>query len=83
MSPKSLKEIMVNFSDKKIDILLCTTIIGNGLDIANANTLIIEGVENFGLSQLHQIRGRVGRPSAKYIISDKSCNKMSLHALRH
>ena len=86
MSPKSLKEIMVNFSDKKIDILLCTTIIENGLDIANANTLIIEGVENFGLSQLHQIRGRVGRSSRQayayfFISPDKSLNKNALARL--
>ena len=56
MTPKKLKEVMLNFLNKKIDILLCTTIIESGIDIPNANTLIIEGVENFGLSQLHQIR---------------------------
>ncbi len=61
MAPKELKSVMLDFLNKKIDILLCTTIIESGIDIANANTLIIEGVENFGLSQLHQIRGRVGR----------------------
>ena len=61
MSPKELKEIMIKFQNKEIDILVCTTIIESGLDIPNANTLIVEAAENFGLSQLHQIRGRVGR----------------------
>ena len=61
MSPKDLKEIMIKFHNKEIDILICTTIIESGLDIPNANTLIVESAENFGLSQLHQIRGRVGR----------------------
>ena len=61
MSPKDLKEIMIKFHNKEIDILVCTTIIESGLDIPNANTLIVESAENFGLSQLHQIRGRVGR----------------------
>ena len=61
MSPKELKEIMIKFHNKEIDILVCTTIIESGLDIPNANTLIVEAAENFGLSQLHQIRGRVGR----------------------
>ena len=61
MSPKELKEIMFKFHNKEVDILVCTTIIESGLDIPNANTLIVEAAENFGLSQLHQIRGRVGR----------------------
>ena len=61
MSPRELKEIMIKFHNKEIDILVCTTIIESGLDIPNANTLIVEAAENFGLSQLHQIRGRVGR----------------------
>jgi len=61
MSPKELKEIMIKFHNKEVDILVCTTIIESGLDIPNANTLIVEAAENFGLSQLHQIRGRVGR----------------------
>ena len=61
MSPKELKEIMIKFHNKEIDILVCTTIIESGLDIPNANTLIVAAAENFGLSQLHQIRGRVGR----------------------
>ena len=61
MHPKDLKNIMIKFHRHEIDILVCTTIIESGLDIPNANTLLIENSENFGLSQLHQIRGRVGR----------------------
>mgnify|MGYP003313950231 FL=1 len=52
---------MQKFIEKKIDLLVCTTIIESGIDIENANTLIVENSENYGLSQLHQIRGRVGR----------------------
>ena len=52
---------MQKFIKKDIDLLVCTTIIESGIDIENANTLIVENSENYGLSQLHQIRGRVGR----------------------
>ena len=52
---------MQSFIRKEIDLLVCTTIIESGIDIENANTLIVEESENYGLSQLHQIRGRVGR----------------------
>lgn len=52
---------MADFIDYKYDILICTTIIESGIDIPNVNTLIIHDAENFGLSQLYQIRGRVGR----------------------
>ena len=61
MKPKDLGIVMDDFINKKIDLLVCTTIIESGIDIENANTLIIENSENYGLSQLHQIRGRVGR----------------------
>lgn len=61
MPPSSLDEIMNNFYDGKYDILLCTTIIESGLDIPKANTLIVHKSQKFGLSQLYQIRGRVGR----------------------
>lgn len=61
MSKDELESIMSNFVDYKYDILICTTIIENGIDIANANTLIVYDADNFGLSQLYQIRGRVGR----------------------
>ena len=61
LRPKELGSIMQKFIKKDIDLLVCTTIIESGIDIENANTLIVENSENYGLSQLHQIRGRVGR----------------------
>jgi transcription-repair coupling factor (superfamily II helicase) len=61
MNEHQLEDIIVDFWQKKYDVLVATTIIESGLDIPNANTLIVDRAENFGLSQLHQIRGRVGR----------------------
>lgn len=61
MNKVELETIMDDFVNYKYDILICTTIIENGIDIANANTLIVFDADNFGLSQLYQIRGRVGR----------------------
>ncbi|MFQ5433755.1 MAG: transcription-repair coupling factor [Anaerolineae bacterium] len=61
MSERELERIMVNFAEGKIDILLSTTIIESGLDFPNANTLIVDRAEMFGLSQLYQLKGRVGR----------------------
>jgi transcription-repair coupling factor (superfamily II helicase) len=61
MSEKKLEQIMVDFWERKADVLVCTTIVEAGLDISTANTLLIERADMFGLSQLHQLRGRVGR----------------------
>lgn len=61
MKKEELEERMQDFIDHKYDVLICTTIIETGIDIANANTLIILEADHFGLSQLYQIRGRVGR----------------------
>lgn len=61
MSRNEIEDVMLDFAQSKYDILVCTTIIETGLDIANANTIIIENADRFGLSQLYQIRGRVGR----------------------
>jgi len=61
MSEGQLEDVILAFWNRDFDILVCTTIVESGLDIANANTLIVERSENFGLSQLHQLRGRVGR----------------------
>lgn len=61
MSQRELSRIMTRMSDGDIDILVCTTIIETGIDIPNVNTLIIEDADRMGLSQLHQLRGRVGR----------------------
>jgi transcription-repair coupling factor (superfamily II helicase) len=61
MNEDTLEQVMVGFWEKDYDVLVCTTIVESGLDIPNANTLIVERADAFGLSQLHQIRGRVGR----------------------
>ncbi len=61
MHERELESIMHSFINKEIDVLVSTTIIETGLDIRNANTIIIHNAENFGLSQLYQLRGRVGR----------------------
>src|SRR5688500_5101147 len=61
MSEESLEKVMVDFVAHRYDVLLATTIIENGLDIANANTMIINRADRYGLSQLYQLRGRVGR----------------------
>jgi transcription-repair coupling factor (superfamily II helicase) len=61
MEGKEIEKIMQDFLDKKYDILLTTTIIESGMDISNVNTLIVEDAHRFGLAQLYQIRGRVGR----------------------
>lgn len=61
MVEEQLEDIMIDFLEKKYDILVCTTIIEVGLDIPNVNTIIIDDAHKFGLSQLYQLRGRVGR----------------------
>ena len=61
MNERELEEVMLDFVEGRTDVLVSTTIIETGLDIANANTLIVDGAERMGLSQLYQIRGRVGR----------------------
>ena len=61
MDKEEIEDTMVDFANGKYKILVCTSIIETGLDIANANTIIIEDADRFGLSQLYQIRGRVGR----------------------
>ncbi len=74
MNKSELENIMLSFVNKEFDILLCTTIIETGIDIPNANTLIIIDADRFGLSQLYQIRGRVGRSNKIaycYLMYDK------------
>lgn len=74
MSKRELEDVMESFVNYEYDILLCTTIIETGIDISNANTLIIYDADNFGLSQLYQIRGRVGRSNRiayAYLMYDK------------
>ena len=65
MDREELEDIWASLVRGEIDVLVCTTIIETGVDISNANTLIIENADRFGLSQLHQIRGRVGRSSRR------------------
>ena len=65
MHPEELEQVMMDFASYDYDVLISTTIIESGLDIPNANTIIICGANNFGLSDLHQMRGRVGRSNKK------------------
>lgn len=61
MGEHALEQVMLEFWEKRFDVLVCTTIVESGLDVSNANTMIIERSDTLGLSQLHQLRGRVGR----------------------
>ncbi len=65
MKPEDLEHILIDFSNHDYDVLISTTIVESGIDIPNANTIIINGAHNFGLSDLHQMRGRVGRGNRK------------------
>ena len=89
MNGNELEELMIDFIEGDFDILVSTTIIENGVDVPNANTIIINNAHNFGLSDLHQMRGRVGRSNKKafcYLISPPIENiseesRKRLHAL--
>ncbi|MEZ4983827.1 MAG: TRCF domain-containing protein [Saprospiraceae bacterium] len=65
MEPKELETVLIDFIDRRHEVLVCTNIIETGLDIPNANTMIINNANQFGLSDLHQLRGRVGRSNTK------------------
>ena len=65
MEGRKLEQVLLNFMNGNYDILVATTIIENGLDVPNANTMFINNAHNFGLSDLHQMRGRVGRSNKK------------------
>ena len=65
MNPEELEKILIGFMDYDYDVLLSTSIVENGIDISNANTIIINDAHRFGLSDLHQMRGRVGRSNRK------------------
>ncbi len=83
LSEASLEQVVVDFWERKYDVLVSTTIIETGLDIANANTIIIDRADKYGLSQLHQLRGRVGRSRERayaYFLYDDN-NPLSENAL--
>ena len=87
MSESQLEDVILGFWNRDFDVLVCTTIVESGLDIPNANTLIVEHAENFGLSQLHQLRGRVGRGRERgyaYFLypPDKPLSEVSLDRLK-
>ncbi len=87
----AIEQILIDFMDKKYDVLLSTNILESGIDIPNANTILINNAHQFGLSDLHQLRGRVGRSNKKafcYLISPPystltSDAKQRLNALEH
>jgi transcription-repair coupling factor (superfamily II helicase) len=82
LSPSRLEKIIHDFYHHKFDVLVSTNIVENGIDIANANTIIINNANHFGLSELHQLRGRVGRSNRKafcYLITP-SVHKLSADA---
>lgn len=68
MDAHKLENVMVDFIEGNIDVLVSTTIIESGLDISNANTIIINDAHLFGLSDLHQMRGRVGRSNKRHFV---------------
>ena len=65
MEGRKLEELMLQFMEGHFDVLVSTTIVESGLDVPNANTIFINNANNFGLSDLHQMRGRVGRSNKK------------------
>ena len=87
MSGRLLEGIMLNFLKQKIDVLVCTTIIESGIDVPTANTLIVNRADKFGLSELHQLRGRVGRMDLQawaYLIvpAKQALSDVSKHRLK-
>lgn len=83
MGEDRLARVMRDFADGKVDILVCSTIIENGLDLPNANTLIVEESDRFGLAQLHQIRGRIGRsPQQAYALFTYGSKDLSQNAIK-
>ena len=86
MNESALEQVVIAFWNRQFDVLVCTTIVENGIDVANANTLIVERADVFGLSQLHQLRGRVGRSRERayaYFLypSDKPLSELALDRL--
>ncbi len=87
MDEKQLEEVIIDFANREYDVLLATTIIENGIDIPNANTMIIHDADRFGLAQLYQLRGRVGRSQRQaycycFYRKSKELTKDAIHRLR-
>jgi transcription-repair coupling factor (superfamily II helicase) len=86
MDKQKIENIFLDFYEKKIDVLISTNIIDAGLDFQNANTIIVQRAEILGLSELHQLRGRVGRSSkqayAYFLIEDRNLNENAIKRLR-
>jgi len=85
MTPHDLDDVMTRFVDGEVDVLVCTAIIENGLDVPNANTLLVDRADQFGLSQLYQIRGRVGRSDRRaycYLITPDGITEDARRRLR-
>lgn len=87
MDEKELEEVVIDFSNHEYDVLLATTIIENGIDIPNANTMIIHDSDKFGLAQLYQLRGRVGRSQRQaycycFYKKSKEISKDAIHRLK-
>ena len=82
LNKKLIDKRLNDFRKRKINVLICTTIVEMGLDIPEANTIIINNAQNFGLSQLHQLRGRIGRSSKQgycfVLIPSSDINNKSL-----
>ena len=85
MSSRELEQVMLDFYHHQFDVLICTTIIESGIDIPNVNTIIINRADKFGLAQLYQLRGRVGRSDHQayaYLIVPKNITKTANERLR-
>ncbi len=85
MKARELDGVMRRFVDAELDVLVCSSIIENGLDVPNANTLIVDGADRFGLSQLYQIRGRVGRSDRRaycYLVVPENLSEVADRRLR-
>ena len=86
MSSFEIEEVMYKFHNNEINVLVCTTIVETGIDIPNANTIIVDNAQNFGLSQLYQIKGRVGRSNRVayaylFVPENKELNELAIKRL--